>query len=109
MANTVATTLTILVVVAAYLYYKHLTSQDKRIRAVLDGLKTIERENPLKGTPKVASGFEANVDYFVDSLDLLEEMELQPPDEAKPHDIVKSEKEFLETFAFFFNHSAASS
>ena len=109
MSNIVSTTLTILVVVAAYLYYKHVTSQDKRIAAVLDGLKTIERQTPLQGTPKVASGFEANVDYFVDSLELLEAMELEPPEEAKPHDIVNTEKEFLETFAFFFNHSAASS
>ena len=105
----VASTLTILVVVAAYLYYRHVTSQDQRILAVLDGLKAVELQTPLEGTPKVASGFEANVDYFVDSLELLEAMELEPPEEAKPHDIVKTQKEFLETFAFFFNHSAASS
>jgi len=36
-------------------------------------------------------------------------MQLEPPEEAKPHDIVNTEKELLETFAFFFNHSAASS
>ena len=109
MANTVTTVLTILVVVGAYLYYKHITSKDKRVLAVLDGLISIERENPLRGTPKVACGFESTMDYFIDSLELLEEMELDPPDEAKPHDVVKNEKELLETFAFFFNHSAASS
>ena len=94
---------------AAYFYYKHVTSQDQRILAVLDGLKAIERENPLEGSRKVAAGFEATIDYIVDSLELLEAMELEAPEEAKPHDIVKTEKEFLETFAFFFNHSAASS
>lgn len=109
MANIVTTTLAILVGLAAYLYYNHVTSQDKRILSVLDGLMNIERQNPLQGTPKVASGFEATMDYFVDSLELLEAMQLDPPEEAKPHDVVKTEKELLETFAFFFNHSAASS
>lgn len=109
MANIVATTVAIIVVVAAYLYYRHVTSLDRRILAVLDGLEYLEQENPVQGSPKVASCFEATVDYFVDSLELLEAMKLEPPDEAKPHDVVKTEKEFLETFAFFFNHSAASS
>ena len=109
MANTVTGILTILVVAGAYLYYKHITSQEKRVLAVLDGLIAIERGNPLQGTPKVACGFESTMDYFIDSLELLEAMELDPPDEAKPHDVVKNEKELLETFAFFFNHSAASS
>ena len=63
----------------------------------------------MEGTPKVAVGFEATIDYIVDSLELLEALNLEPPEEAKPRDILKTEKEFLETFAFFFNHSAASS
>ena len=109
MASILNITLTIVVVVAAYLYYKHATSQDNRILAVLDGLKTIERENPIQGEPKVAAGFEATLDYIEDSLELLEALQLEPPKEMKPHNIVTSEKEFLETFAFFFNHSAASS
>ena len=114
MAITMTGILTILVIAGAYLYYKHTTSQEKgdqekRVLAVLDGLIAIERENPLQGTPKVACGFASNMDYFIDSLELLEAMELNPPDKAKPHDVVKNEKELLETFAFFFNHSAASS
>ena len=109
MANIVATTVAIVVVVTAYLYYRHVTSQDSRILAVLDGLKSLERENRVQGSPKVATSFEATVDYVVDSLELLEALKLEPPEEAKPHDIVKTEKELLETFAFFFNHSAASS
>ena len=109
MANLVTIILTLLAVVAAYLCFKNVTRQDQRILAVLDGLKSVELQTPLEGTPKIATGFEANVDYFVDSLELLEAMELEPPEEAKPHDIVKTEKEFLETFAFFFKHSAASS
>lgn len=109
MANIVATTVAIIVAVVAYLYYRHVTSQDRRILQVLDGLKSLEHENPVDGSPKVATCFEATVDYFVDSLELIEALELEPPDEAKPHDVIKTEKEFLETFAFFFNHSAASS
>ena len=108
MANTVATAVAIVVVVTGYLYYRHVTSQDQRIRAVLDGLKSLEQENPVVGSPKVATCFAATVDYFVDSLALLEALELEPPCEAIPHDVVKTEKELLETFAFFFNHSAAS-
>ena len=104
----VATTLTV-AFVTAFLYSNNATSQYKRVLAVLDGLKLVEQENPLKGTPKVACGFEANVDYFVDSLDLFKAMNLKPPKEAKAHNILTSEKEFLETFAFFFQHSAASS
>lgn len=109
MANVVATTIAIAVVVAAYFYYRHVTSHDGRILTVLEGLKSLERENPVHGKPKVATSFEANVDYFVDSIELLEALNLEPPEEAKPHDIVRTEKEFLEAFAFFFNHSAASS
>ena len=109
MANKVASTIAILVVFGAYLYYKRVTHQDKRVLAVLDGLMSIEQENPLLGTPKVASSFEATIDYVVDSVQLLRSMRLDPPEEAKPHDVVKSERELLETFAFFFNHSAASS
>jgi len=109
MANILATILTITVLAAANLYFKKERKQDERIVAVLDGLKSIERQTTLEGTPKIAAGFEANVDYFVDSLDLLGAMQLEPPEEAKPHDIVNTEKELLETFAFFFNHSAASS
>ena len=109
MANTVATAVAIVVVVTGYLYYRHVTSQDQRIRAVLDGLKSLEQENPVVGSPKVATSFAATVDYFVDSLELLEALKLEPPHEAIPHDVVKTKKELLETFAFFFNHSAASS
>lgn len=109
MANILATIIAIAAVVAAYFYYRHVTSHDVRIVAVLEGLKTLERENPVHGKPKVATSFEANVDYFVDSLELFEALNLEPPEQAKPHDILRTEKEFLETFAFFFNHSAASS
>ena len=107
--NTVATALAIVVVVAGYLYYRNMASQDQRIQAVLDGLKSLEQENPVAGSPKVATCFEATMDYFVDSVGLLESLKLEPPREAIPHDVVKTEKELLETFAFFFNHSAASS
>lgn len=109
MANKLAITIAILVVVGAYLYYERVTHQDKHVLAVLDGLMSVERENPLLGTPRVASSFEVTIDYIVDSVQLLRSMRLDPPEEAKPHDVVKSEKELLETFAFFFNHSAASS
>ena len=109
MANTVATVVAIVVVVAGYLYYRSMVSQDQRIQAVLDGLKSLEQENPIVGSPKVATCFEATMDYFVDSVGLLEALKLEPPQEAIPHDVVKTEKELLETFAFFFNHSAASS
>ena len=109
MANIVATTVAIMVVMAAYLCFRQVTSQDSRILAVLDGLKSLERENRVEGSPKVATCFGATMDYFVDSLELLEALKLEPPEEAKPHDIVKTEKDLLETFAFFFNHSAASS
>ena len=109
MANKLAITIAILVVVGAYLYYERVTHQDKHVLAVLDGLMSVERENPLQGTPRVASSFEVTIDYIVDSVQLLRSMRLDPPEEAKPHDVVKSEKELLETFAFFFNHSAASS
>lgn len=108
MANVLSGLITVVVSVAAYLYYKH-TSEQKRIEAVLDGLKLTEKEAPLEGTPRVAVGFEATIDYIVDALELFEVMNLEPPEKAKPHDILRNEGEFMETFAFFFNHSAASS
>ena len=51
MANIVATAVAIVVVVAGYPYYRNMASQDQRIRAVLDGLKSLEQENPVVGSP----------------------------------------------------------
>ena len=109
MPSTFGVTVAILVTLGSYLYYKHVTNQDERIAQVLNGLKTLESGTPLEGSPKVACGFESTIDYFVDFLKLFEAMNFEPPDEARPHDFLKSEQELLETFAFFFNHSAASS
>lgn len=97
----------ILAFLAAHYYYRY--SNEKYVDDVLQGLLSLERREPLKGTPKVATCFEATLDVFVDALDLLHAVGIEPPKKAEAVNMISSEKELAETFAYFFKHSAASS
>ena len=53
----------------------------------------------------VAVGYGACLDIFVDASDLIRQEE--PPQVPRHASQLKTKKDLLETFAYFFNHGAA--
>lgn len=80
-------------------------SLDSRLDAVLRGLERVERENALRLRPKVALGYGACQDLFVDARLLLHYDRVA--DQPQHFNDIRSLEEFLKSYAFFFRHGAA--
>ena len=93
--------------ILAVYYYHHV--QDAYLRKVLKGMLSLEANTLLEKPPKIATSFEATIDIVVNSLELFESIGLSPPEKAVAHDVVASEQEMAETFAYFFLRGAGSS
>ena len=75
---------------------------------VLDGLlreETFRLVNHQRH--KVAIGFGSCVDVISDGLEVLRALDIKPPNETAHYDVVSSEKELAEGFAYFFQYGAA--
>ncbi|XP_002732054.1 ADP-dependent glucokinase-like [Saccoglossus kowalevskii] len=110
MASTVklGSVVTIIIVFAAYVYKRNLDEQLRdHLLAISNSLLRAEQNYAVTPKVKVAVGFGACEDVFVDSLELLHTMSLQPPVKEIHHDYINSSSELAEVFAFFFKHGAA--
>ena len=98
--------LPLLIIIIAYIYVKN-KNEDDYLERVLKGLIKEERSVNISKDLRVAVGFGSCMDIIVDGLDLLEKLGFQPPDEAAHHDLIGSEQELRETFAYFMREGAA--
>ena len=99
------TFLTVVVVIAAIYYRKIDDNLQNRLIAVQHGLEKLETRHPISARPKVAIGYGACTDVFVDAKNLLNYSE----DVGQPRhfDEIKTEDELLMSFAYYFRHGAA--
>ena len=75
---------------------------------ILHGLLK-EEEFPAKHHPrKVAIGFGSCVDVLTGGVELLERLGIAAPNEPSHNQVISSDQEFAETFAFFFERGSAS-
>lgn len=75
---------------------------------ILHGLLK-EEEFPLRNQEnRVAIGFGSCIDIFADGLETLERAGIAPPETPLHHNILSSQEQLAETFAFFFERGSAS-
>ncbi|XP_034952526.1 ADP-dependent glucokinase [Chelonus insularis] len=100
------TFLTILVVLIA-LFFRHNNDELQiRVTRVLHGLENIETKNEIKVRPKVAIGYGACTDVFIEAKYLLHySSEIEPPEHF---DEISTYEELMKSFAYYFRHGAAS-
>lgn len=97
-----------LLIVVYALYYRNYDYGDDRLSPVREHLLFLERENKVgigEKQPKVALGYGACHDLFVNATQLIrfEDME-EPPQHFNE---LTNEEEFIRSFAYFFKHGAA--
>ena len=86
------------------------------VENVLGGLLSEERSHLTcggsgagsRGGGRVAVGLGSCLDGIVDGLELLGELGVSPPSEPVHHNVVSSNVEMAEVFAYFFEYGAAS-
>lgn len=75
---------------------------------ILHGLLK-EEEFPLRNQRnKVAIGFGSCIDIVTNGVQLLKRMEIEPPETPLHNNIISSNEELAQTFAFFFERGSAS-
>lgn len=92
-------------VLAAYIPTQ---KQEADLTRILQGLLK-EEEFPLRNQPRrVALGFGSCVDILTGGLEFFEQLGIAAPEKPLHNSIISSEKQFAETFAFFFERGSAS-
>ncbi|XP_038212402.1 ADP-dependent glucokinase [Zerene cesonia] len=89
-------------------YYRKNDIGDVRLSPVKEHLLFLEKENSVgvgKNQPKVALGYGACHDLFVNATALLDYRDLKGPPEH--FNEITTKQEFLKSFAYFFKHGAA--
>ncbi|XP_074650217.1 ADP-dependent glucokinase-like [Tubulanus polymorphus] len=96
-------------IIIAYFYKKDVRVNDKRLDEILQGLLRAENKPTLKplAKMKVAVGFGACLDSFVNATTLLDIIDFQPPLSAEHKVYLSTQKDVEQMFAYFFKHGAA--
>ncbi|XP_071440863.1 ADP-dependent glucokinase [Hetaerina americana] len=104
--NSISLLISLIVIVIAVIYYRNNeVSSNDRLSDVLVGLINLEKEYPLLLKPKVAIGYGACKDLFVNGKDLLILDNLA--NEPEHFSDIDNTDELLKTYAYFFRHGAA--
>lgn len=89
-------------------YYRKNDISDERLSSLKEHLLFLESENRVgQGNlqPKVALGYGACHDLFVNATALLDHRELKG--NPRHYNEISNKEEFLKSFAYFFKHGAA--
>ncbi|KAJ9578303.1 hypothetical protein L9F63_005469, partial [Diploptera punctata] len=94
------------VALVAY-YYRGFVEKElsNRLISVLEGLERVEKDHPVDRRPKVAIGYGACNDLFIDGKQLLKYDDSAGTPEH--FNFISSIDELLKTYAYFFRHGAA--
>ena len=103
---TAGTFISVLIIVIALLYRRQVDEVLKdRLNSVLVGLVNVEKECSVDIRPKVAVGYGACKDLFIDAKELLKyDDAAQNPEHFND---INSVEKLLKTYAYFFRHGAA--
>ena len=96
----------VLVIALAYLATRKEPCTSN-LDSVLRGLLREENFRTVNGENRVAVGFGSCVDYFSDTLEAVEALDLQPPGSPQHHDVIHSMWDLSEALAFHFSHGGA--
>ncbi|XP_013406311.1 ADP-dependent glucokinase [Lingula anatina] len=100
--------LSIFVALVAYL---HRSYNDKilndRLDSVLRGLLRAEKKVSFETRTRVAVGFGACVDGFVNATDIFHNLGFIPPDIPEHYSVIRDQDELGKVFSYFFRHGAA--
>ncbi|XP_066588073.1 ADP-dependent glucokinase [Prorops nasuta] len=99
------TVLTVLIVFVAIYYRNTENILQKRLYTVLQALERLENKHIITTRPKVAIGYGACTDVYIDAKYLLQYSE----EVGRPehYDEINSQLELLKSFAYYFRHGAA--
>ncbi|PSN36343.1 ADP-dependent glucokinase [Blattella germanica] len=94
------------IALVAYYYRGDMEEElTTKLISVLQGLERVEKETLVNRKPKVAIGYGACKDLFIDGRELLK----YDDNAAKPEHFngIKTYEELIKTYAYFFRHGAA--
>lgn len=99
------TLLTVLIILVAIYFRKYDNELQDRLIKILQGLQRLENKHEISVRPKVAIGYGACTDVFIDAKYLLN----YSPSIGDPShfDEINNEEELLKSFAYYFRHGAA--
>lgn len=107
-SNTVkaGTFISVLFVVIALFYRRQVDDVLKdRLNSILEGLVKVEKQCSVDTRPKVAVGYGACNDLFINGKELLKyDAVAESPEHFNE---ISSTEELLKTYAYFFRHGAA--
>lgn len=99
------TFLTIFIVLVAIYFRNQDEELRNRLLAVLHGLERLETKHGISVRPRVAIGYGACTDVFIDAKYLLHYS--AKVGQPKHFDEISNENELLKSFAYYFRHGAA--
>lgn len=94
--------------VLKWLNFENFNADVNRQQIVLNGLLELEAGNFVASgvhKPRVAVGYGACLDLFVNATDLLDKYSL--PGVPEHFDEIQNDEQFLQSFAYYFKHGAA--
>ncbi|XP_078001060.1 ADP-dependent glucokinase-like [Glandiceps talaboti] len=104
----VGSMVTLVIVLVAYYYKKNVDAEFKQnLNKVTNSLLKAEQKYQVAPKTRVAVGLGGCFDVRVDSLDLLDKLGFNAPDDPKHYDMIESMTQLLKVFAYFFKHGAA--
>jgi len=100
------TFISVLIVIIALFYRRKVDDVLKdRLNSVLEGLVKVEQQCSVDTKPKVAVGYGACYDLFIDGKELLKYDDAA--EKPEHFNDISSFEELLKTYAYFFRHGAA--
>lgn len=96
-----------LVLLCAFLYKKHHDDASRsKLDETLSSLLRVEQSLGVNANAKIAIGYGSCIDVVSSARDLLTQR-FGPPAHIHHYDVISSEEELLQTFAYFFMRGAA--
>ncbi|XP_039248029.2 ADP-dependent glucokinase-like isoform X2 [Styela clava] len=99
-------TATVVLAIAFFVAHQRSYINNELDVKVLNSLRRAESK-VSPGPAKVAVGFGACIDVFVDALPLFEKLGIKPPTKSSHHEVITNFDNLAEGFAYFFRHGAA--
>lgn len=96
---------TIIIIIVAIYYRQNEDDLRPRLLAVLQGLEKLENKHEIKVRPKVAIGYGACADVYINAQNLLHYSALNG--QPQHFDEINNYEELLKSFAYYFRHGAA--
>ncbi|KAG8034898.1 hypothetical protein G9C98_007974 [Cotesia typhae] len=102
---TFGTLISVIIIVIAIYYRNNDLELRSRLTHVLNGLEHLESKHEIAVKPKIAVGYGACADVFIDAKYLLKYSE--KVGDPQHYDEIDSKEQLLKSFAYYFRHGAA--